>query len=130
MLVVISVLGIVAAIGVTAITGTIRAAQWSTASSNLEMLNAAVRKYSHAVKELTNAADSGISDETAIFAELKIDETNNLEETRPGSPYLEPHIRLNASSDISTYRAFWNGNEFKLIGLGTNGTGVDLTKLQ
>jgi type II secretory pathway pseudopilin PulG len=127
LVVIIAVVGILAAIGIGMVTGTVESSKYNMATANLEILNGAVRKYVHAVKELTNAPTDGIGDETAVFAELKIDGTT---EERPGSPYLQTDLKIRSSSDPDTYRAAWNGYEFKLIGLGTNGTGIDLLELQ
>jgi type II secretory pathway pseudopilin PulG len=126
-LVIIAVIGIMAAVSIGMLTGGVEASKETTARANLETLNYAVRKYSHAVKDMTNTAQSGSSDEVEVIAELKIDGTI---ESRPGSPYLEANISPVESSDANTYRASWNGSEFQLIGLGTNGIGINLLDLQ
>ena len=127
LMVMIAVLGIIAAIGIGMVTGTVESSRYNTAAANLEILNSAVRQYVNAVKEFTNVPSSGISDETAVFTELKIDGSV---ESRPGSPYLQGNMKIVSSSDTTTYRAFWNSNEFQMLGLGTNGVGIDLLKLQ
>jgi type II secretory pathway pseudopilin PulG len=126
-MIIVAVIGIVAAIGISVITGTVQSSKYNTASANLELLNGAVRQYAQAVNELTNSAGSGISDETAVFAELQADGSL---ESRPGSPYLQPNLSVRSSSDSESYRAFWNGHEFELLDRGESGTGLDLLRLQ
>jgi Tfp pilus assembly protein PilE len=127
LLVVVAVLAILAAIGISVITGTVESSKANTAGANLEILNRAVRHYSQAVRELTVAPMDGISDETEVVAELKIDGSVD---SRPGSPYLQPTLKITPSNDSSRYRASWNGYEFQLIEPGKNGIGIDLLDMQ
>lgn len=122
-LVVITVLGILAALAVVSMTRVVQSADEAVALDNLEHLNNAVHKYNHAVSQLTNAAGS----EATVFAELQVDGTVT---ERPGSPYLEQNLAITSSSDTSIYRATWNGYEFIVIKPGSSGAGIDLTKLQ
>lgn len=128
-LVVIAVLAVLAGVGIMAVSGVIHASRETTARANMEYLNEAVRKYNHAVKELTNAA----GDDSGVFSELQIDgslENAAGSKDRPGSPYLAQHFSRVSTSDTTTYRARWNGYEFELIEPGASGTGLDLMKLQ
>lgn len=124
-LVVIAVVAILAALGITAFSGVVNSAKEETATGNLSHLNRAVMSYSHAVSELTNAATSGITDEQSVFTALK-----TRDEGIPGTPFLNETFTLVSSSDTTIHRASWNGYTFVLLKPGTSGTGVDLTKLQ
>lgn len=127
LMVVVAILGILALIAVASITNVTRTGNEQTAAANLEHLNKAVLRYNHAVAELTNATNSGIDDERTVFTNLQWDGSVI---DRPGSPYLEASFSLHASSATNTYRAVWNGRMYQLVFPGSNGTGIDLMKLQ
>ena len=122
-IVVITVIGVVSAIALTVITNVRRSAQVETADANLEHLNQAVLRYNHALSEITNAVGEG----AIVFSNLQVRNTND---PIPGSPFLESNLVFRSSSATNTIRAVWNGRMFEARGLGTNGTGLDLERLQ
>ncbi len=125
-LVVVSFLAIVAAISIPSFTGVLTSSNYETARRNLNYLNGAVIAFNESNWELVLASASDISDEQAIFNSLRYRASTN---PSPGSPYLPPTATLVATSDKSTYRAVWNGRMFGIVVPGTNGTGLDLMKI-
>ncbi len=123
-LVVVGVIAILAAISIPVIANVTRGANESAAESNLDHLNQAVLKYNNSITELTNAVDSGISDEQAVFALLQVRDA-----AVPGTPFLQADLGANSSASTNVYRARWNGRVFEIITPGTAGTGVNLSNL-
>lgn len=120
LLVVITVVGIMAAVAIPAFIGVLGGSKDSVASSNLEYLNQGVWKYGHAGAQITNATG-----ETAtVLALLRTRDAH-----MPGSPYLEAALTTNLSSDTNGYRAVWNGTLFEMKKPGDSGTGLDLLKI-
>lgn len=126
MMVVIAVLGIVAAIALPNISNVLPSAREATARANLEHLNQRVLKFNYANWELVLASEGGSGDELAIAHSLQYRSAND---PTPGSPYLQPTLSLVTSSDDATYRAAWNGRSFQMLEPGTAGTGLDLSKM-
>lgn len=124
MIVVVGAIAVMAAVLIPGMINVFKGTQAGTAEANLEHLNQAVLKYSHAVAELTNAVNSGIGDEQAVFTVLQA-----RDESVPGSPYLPSNLSASASTDTNAYRAVWNGRMFQIVEPGTAGTGVDLSRL-
>jgi prepilin-type N-terminal cleavage/methylation domain-containing protein len=120
LMVVVAVLGILAAIAIPAMVGVLGSSKETTANNNLEYLNQAVWKYGHAGAQIANPAGQT----AAVLALLKTRDAS-----MPGSPYVESNLSTNVSSDASTYRANWNGTNFELISPETGGTGLNLLQM-
>ncbi len=119
LLVVVSVLAVIAAIGVPLMLNLVPSAGEQTATRNLNYLNGAVLSYNQAVEELnTNAT------ETTILTMLQTRDNRS-----HGSPYLPANLKTNTSSDSSVYRAKWNGRMFEMLPPGSAGTGLPLLNL-
>lgn len=129
LLVVITVIGILAAVGIPMISGLVGSSKHATAEKNLKDLNEAVLKFGQSNWELVLASSSGTSDEIAIFESLQY---RNLNEdfAAPGSPYLSPMMNAPTSSSADTYRAFWNGRMYQLLSPGQPGEGIDLMQIK
>lgn len=118
MLVVVAVIAIIATIAVPMMQ-LLAPSKDQVAVRNLNYLNGAVVTYNQAVEELpTNASTSD------IMGMLQARDAQN-----HGSPYLPDNLRINTTSDPSTYRATWSNRMFILIQTNAAGTGLDLLKL-
>lgn len=127
MLVVIAVIGVLAAVSIPRIAGILPSAREQTAMRNLRYINAAIIAYNNAASEITPTTvptSSGIGDETAVFVILKA----RAEDLR-GSPFLPVNVVPTSSSATDSYRARWNGQMFEIITPGNSGTGVNLLNI-
>ena len=128
-LVVITVIGILAAVGIPMISGLVGSSQQSTAEKNLKDLNEAVLKFGQSNWELSLPSSSGTSDEIAIFESLQY-RNPNADYAAPGSPYFSPMMAASTSSSTDSYRAFWNGRMYQLLTPGQPGEGIDLMQIK
>jgi len=119
--IVVAVIGILAAIAVPQLGGLTQYSKDRVAKQQNARLNNAVLNYSQSVSELTNTVQSDGSDETAVVAALQ-----TRDDTVPGTPFLTTDWVVTTSSDDTTFRAVWNGRMFEIIAPGTSGTGVHL----
>ncbi len=128
LVVVIAVIGILAAVAIPIMANNVKTANAATAQRNLNLLNGAVQSFNQANWELVLATSSGSDDERAIFDSLRY-RNPDVRLASPGSPYLPPNATFVASSDTNTYRALWNGRLYEFKSAGTAGTGLDLMKI-
>jgi prepilin-type N-terminal cleavage/methylation domain-containing protein len=120
MLVTIAVIGIMAAIAIPNIAGVLPGSENVVAQRNLNQLNAAYNGFAMANRSL-----SGSSSTTAqVLSYLKYRDTSI-----PGSPFIAQTMNLDTTSSTQTYRAYWNGEVFRMYAKGVSGTGVDLLKM-
>lgn len=125
-MVVIAILGIIGSIGVPMISNVLKSSSENIALRNMNVINGAVAAYNQSVEQLTNAS----GDDEAVFNLLCTQwPTNPPLSPPPGAPYLPRNATFVTSSDASTCRASWNGRVFAFIGMGTNGSGLDLMKI-
>lgn len=125
-LVVIAVIGVLAAIGIPSIAGLIPSSKKSTAERNLNLINGAVNQFANTFWDITESAGGNTAEEVEILRSLQYQSTNN---PVPGTPFLDPGLSLVATSDTSTYRAYWNGTFFRMYPAGVSGSGIDLLRL-
>jgi prepilin-type N-terminal cleavage/methylation domain-containing protein len=125
-LVVIAVVAVMAAIGISMMAGVFKGSSYQMAERNLNLLNGAVVAFNEGNWELVWPVDGGSSDELAVFESLRYRAPSN---PTPGSPYLPPNATFVASSNSLTHRASWNGRMYELIPEGSNGTGLDLLQI-
>lgn len=126
-LVIITVVAILAGLGIVTMSNIVPHAREETARRNLRYLNAALIAYNNSVREITDTVvpiGAGIADETAVFALLQTRSTDI-----PGSPFLPSNVLPTSSTATGTYRAFWNGKMFEIISPGAAGTGVNLLNI-
>ncbi len=126
MMVVVGVLGILAAIGIPVISGLIPSSETSVAQRNLNLLNGALHNFKQAYWEISIDAESGSGDELNIFQSLQF---RDPVAPVPGTPFLPATANFAPSSSDQTYRAYWNGVVFRMYPKGTAGTGLDLMKM-
>lgn len=126
MIVVIAVIGVMAAIGIPMISNAVFSSSAETAKRNMNLLNGAVIAFNQGNWELVLATSGGSDDEQRIFDSLRYRDTVN---PAPGSPYLPPNATFVASSATTTYRAIWNGRMYEFAPPGSNGTGLDLMSI-
>ncbi|MEX1119886.1 MAG: type II secretion system protein [Terrimicrobiaceae bacterium] len=121
MLVVVAVLGILAAISIPVISGLIPSSEISVAQRNLNLVNGALHNFKQAYWTIpTNGTEEN------IFRSLQYrDPVNPL----PGTPFLPATANFVSSSSDQTYRAYWNGVVFRMYPKGASGTGFDLLKI-
>lgn len=109
------ILGLILFLVFPAITGKHTQAREAVANAKLEELNRAVHVYSMAVQAIELPAGS----EAQVLALLQ-----QRLESAPGSPFFSQNYLV--SSDLSSYRARWDGRGFVLLKRGEEGTGLDL----
>jgi prepilin-type N-terminal cleavage/methylation domain-containing protein len=126
LLVVIAVLGILAAIGVPVISGMIPGSETAVAQRNLNLLNGALHNFKQSYWEISTAASSGSDDERDIFRSLQF---RDPVDPFPGTPFLPATAKFEATSSTETYRAYWNGMVFRMYPKNAVGTGLDLLKM-
>jgi prepilin-type N-terminal cleavage/methylation domain-containing protein len=125
-LVTISVIGILSAIAIPAISGTDKAARGEAANQIVTGINRAISTYRQCGSEITiNANSSSGADEASVMALLTTADAGVV-----GSPFLVgtswPSVE---SSDSQTYRVQWNGRFFVVVPRGSNGTGLIVNRL-
>ena len=123
-LVVITVIAILAGVGIPLLVNVFGASRERVATRNLNMLNAALNTYRQSFQSFTLNAASDTSDELAVIGSLKYRDP-----MIPGTPFLNPSLAVVAMSDNSTFRAYWNGEVFALYGEGESGAGIDLLQM-
>jgi prepilin-type N-terminal cleavage/methylation domain-containing protein len=117
LLVVVAVLGVLAAVAIPLLVGLIPVSQENVALDAVERLNRAVHSYEMAVREISLAAGDGAN----VVALLR---TRSAQ--APGSPYLDDQPSYAVTSSAESYRARWSGRVFELLVPGQDGTGLDL----
>ncbi|MDX2079769.1 MAG: prepilin-type N-terminal cleavage/methylation domain-containing protein [Terrimicrobiaceae bacterium] len=124
--IVIGVIGIMAAIGVPVISNLFRSTGGEVAQRNLNLLNGAVRAFSQANWELAVDPGADTDDEQAVYQSLRY---RNPANPSPGSPYLEANVNFVTSMTADSFRARWNGNVFEMLLPGQEGEGIDLLEM-
>lgn len=126
-LVVISIIGVLAAIAIPAVTGLTSSAKDVEADDFTESLNRAVRNFAQSNWEIPTAANNGATtDEFIVLRSLQHRWGNTGTIGSPykaGSPYFSPKYNPATSSDSTTYRLRWNGRTFEMLRPGTAGSG-------
>lgn len=117
--IVIAVLGVLAALVLPELGDLLGYTQDRTAKNHLARLNNAVTSYSQSVVEIDTAANGGTSDEMTVIALLKA-----RDESVPGTPFLPNEWTATATSEDTEFRAQWNGYAFQLLYPGTSGSGL------
>ena len=120
LVVVIAVLGILAAIAVPVISGLIPTQKAEVAQRNLNVLNGAVNLHAQSIAIITN------TDASQVMARLQ---TRN--PMVPGTPFFSPTARVVITSDTASYRAVWDSSTrlFRFAAPGQSGSGIDLMLL-
>ncbi|MCB1086139.1 MAG: type II secretion system protein [Verrucomicrobiae bacterium] len=124
----IAVLGIIAAIGVSAF-GDITSKSKDTIAQNLvETLNQATRNFSHANWDMRFTASANSSgDEMMVLRSLQWrepDGTANQKEIFYKGPYMRADWNPDTSSDTADWRIQWTGSSWKLLKPDVAGAGL------
>lgn len=120
-------LGVMTCILIIVIQNVVPASKETTATANLDQLNAAVLRFNQSEWELVlTRADGSSDDELAIFRSLQYRHPTR---PTPGSPFISETLAFYPSNDEETYRAIWNGRQFEMVGPGNSGTGLDLNRM-
>jgi type II secretory pathway pseudopilin PulG len=125
-LIVLALIGIVAGLAITGISGTRQAGRTSVAEGNLNILNGAVTAMNNTGQEIILNPSGDAADEFMVFTNLQSRDINN---PVPGSPFLTPNLQFVGTSDTDRFRGQWNGRFFQLISEGSPGTGIDLLEM-
>lgn len=121
-LVVIAVIGVLAAIAIPAYSGLTDSAKDVEAEDFVESLNRAVRNFGQANWDLPTLPDNAATtDEFLVLRSLQHKWPKKA--LKPGSPYFSVKYNPQTSSDESTYRIRWNGRTFEVLRPGTAGSG-------
>ena len=120
-MVAIAILGIIAAVAIPMVGGTVATSKASVAQRNLNVLNGAVVQYNQSVEELTNS----VGDHAGVMTLLRTRDTSV-----PGSPFVSTNWAVNVVSSTNSFRASWNGRAFAFLVPGVAGSGVDLLEMQ
>ena len=122
LIIVITVLGIIASIGVVGYTATVNGSQAIVAANLEETLNTAVHRFNETNYEIIYAG--GASSSAAELAVLRTLQYRNPVYPQPGSPYIRQDYSPVSSSSTSDYRLVRSGTLFTLLAPGTVGNGL------
>lgn len=126
---VIAVIGVLAALVISATSGITSSTSEGVAEKNLEDLNSAVLNFNQANWELVLPQDpnyASASNALEIFQSLQYRSSVS---AAPGSPYINPMYSFVESANVTSYRAVWNGRMFQMITPGLSGDGLDLLQM-
>lgn len=126
-LMVIGIIGVLAAVSIPAYTGITSRTQDVEAQDFVESLNRAVLRFGQANWDIpTTANNSSTADETTVLLSLQYKWAAKQagRELRLGSPYFSQKYKPGTSSDTGTHRIRWNGRGFELLKPGTSGSGL------
>lgn len=124
MVIVISIMGVLAAVVVAPMSQFYGASKDALAAARQETLNQGLHRFAQQNYELLfDAMDGTISDEMVILRTLQYRDPN-INRAQPGSPYMDPRYNPVSSSDSKVHRLRWTGKLFELLKPGQNGTGI------
>ncbi len=122
-IVVIAIIGILAAVAVNSFDGATEASRKSVAMNRMKQLNNAVKEFGHAQWALdTGSETSDGKDELHILQTLQWRDTAT--EIGVAGPFFRTDWIPAISSDTDEYRLIWEGANFRLAGLDEAGTGI------
>jgi prepilin-type N-terminal cleavage/methylation domain-containing protein len=121
MLVVIGVIGVLAAVAIPKFVDLMGPSKVTVARNLLETLNGAIHRFNQSNYELLYAANASGSDEILVLRTMQYRDSNN---PAVGSPYMRTDWSPVTSGSASDYRIMWMGNLFKLLQPGQSGTGI------
>lgn len=122
MVVVIAVVGILAAVAIPSISGTLGPSKKAIASNLTETLNGAVHRFNQTNYELLfTGVSASAQDEMLILRTMQY---RDPVDPKPGSPYMRNDWNPATSSSTADYRIIWTGVLYKLLEPGVSGTGL------
>jgi prepilin-type N-terminal cleavage/methylation domain-containing protein len=119
LLVSITLVGILAAIGIANLKDVSSGARQETDIDTGNLLNRAVLHYGQSSAEIAIAAGSDSSDELSVIALLQARDPQ-----LPGSPYLPADMSFSTSSSTDVVRYEWTGAFFRVLPEGAAGAGI------
>jgi prepilin-type N-terminal cleavage/methylation domain-containing protein len=122
MIVVIAIMGILAASAISAYKGMTRGTQLGVAQGKVDQLNGAVAKYSQISWEIDVEADDDSGDDELLV--LRSLQWRDPVDPVHGTPFFETGWSPSASADDETFRIHWNGQGYDLIEPGDSGMGL------
>ena len=124
MVMAISIIGVLGAAVIIAMTGVMAGSKEALANDKLEMLNQGLNQYKHSYKEYTYPASDGSNlDEMTVLKDLQYRNPNEIK-ALTGSPFVRPDYQPSLSTSADDYRIVWTGSRFKLLRPGTPGSGI------
>jgi prepilin-type N-terminal cleavage/methylation domain-containing protein len=121
-IVVIAVVGVLAAIAIPQIGGVLGSSKSAIASNLLETLNGAVHRFNQTNYELVLTGKKGDGAEELLI--LRSLQYRNPANPKPGSPYMRSDWNPAVSKNKEDYRLMWTGTTFKLVVPGKSGAGL------
>lgn len=121
LLVVIGVIGVLAAIAIPQLGGIFKPSKETLARNTLETVNNAVHRFNQTNYELLLTAIASGQDEMQVLRTLQYRSPSN---PMPGSPYMRLDWSPETSGNSEDYRLMWMGNLYKLLLPGESGTGI------
>jgi prepilin-type N-terminal cleavage/methylation domain-containing protein len=118
----VSILGVLLAVAIPQMQGTLSGSKNAVARHVLETLNQAVHRYGQANGEIVETGIAlSANEEMRILRDLQ---WRNPDSPKPGSPYMRPDWNPNPSSDPQDYRLQWSGLLYSLLPPGSSGAGI------
>ncbi|MEZ0275027.1 MAG: type II secretion system protein [Roseimicrobium sp.] len=118
----IAIMGVIAAVAIPHITGTLSASKETISRNLVETMNQAVHRFNQTNYELlyTGLAPSA-QDEMLVLRTLQFRDPDR---PKIGSPYLRTDWNPDGSTSLSDYRIVWSGVMYTLVLPGQPGTGI------
>jgi type II secretory pathway pseudopilin PulG len=123
LLVVVTVITILAAVVIPQMVGLSRPAEQAAAQETMERVNRAINLHEQSQTAITVSPTPGFADEMAVLALLQ-----TRDDAIPGSPFLDANLRYPQTSDDTRPRGFWDGEYFRLLTPGEEGSGLDFAR--
>lgn len=127
MLVVIAIVGILAAIAVPSVSTVNEGSRRGVAQNVVETLNKATREYSHSHYDLRSAhLPASADDEMQLLRTLQWRDPNPSGELNVSGPFMRIDWNPSPSNDAKDYRAEWLGSSWRLLEPGMSGAGLKI----
>ena len=118
----IAIMGVIAAVVIPSITGTLSASKQTIARNLVETMNQAVHRFNQTNYELlyTGLAPSA-QDEMLVLRTLQFRDPDR---PKTGAPYMRTDWNPDGSASSSDYRIMWSGVMYTLLEPGQPGAGI------
>ncbi len=122
-IVVIAIIGVLAAVAVTSYDGITEASRKAVAMNRQKQLNNAVKEFGHAQWPLSTGAETTDGrDEIHVLQTLQW--RDDTVEVGVAGPFFRTDWIPTVSNDVDEYRLIWAGTYFRLAGIDEAGTGI------
>ncbi len=127
MLVVVAVIGILAALAIPNIGKVTEGSKRSIAKNLIETLNQAGRQFGHSQYDLRTApVPTTAADDLLVLRTLQWRDPNPSGELNAPGPFMRNDWNPALSTDSQDYRAEWTGSSWRLLEPGTPGAGLKI----